>query len=261
MAVSRVTTRTPVRRIGDLSLARWRMVLDAADSPMLAAVEAVVAAASPHGAMCLAQAFKESSLGKDATAGQTNNPFGIMVFDGAHDCLPVFGGALCLRRFPGWAAAATNFRNRLATVQAPYEPEDITLEEYLATYVGGPKCRSTGGNVCANGETWVPGGDRNAGTINLYIWQTIDRLNEWLGVIDGDLIPEAGSLVTVAGAVARSRPTRGADAVHRPVAGERLATDGFTEGGESVAGSARWYRLAAGGGWVHSSGGAYTPGT
>jgi len=257
---SAVTPRTPVRHIGDLPLATWRAVLDALNSPMRDEIEAIVEAAHPHGAICLAQAKRESSLGNDASARQTHNPFGIMVFDHSHDCLPVHGGARCLRIFPSWAAATADYRRRLATVEESYEPEDISLEEYFATYVGGPLCRSSGGQTCAPNESWQPGGGRDAGSINRQIWQTIDNICTWLGV-DGvspaDVIPEAGSLVAALGAIARSRPSRGADEVRRLVAGERPATDGFTDGGEEVGGAARWYRLAADGSWVHSSGGNY----
>jgi hypothetical protein len=110
----------------------------------------------------------------------------------------------------------------------------------------------------------VPGGDRTAGTINEYIWQTIDRLNEWLGAGEEpppDVIAETGSLLAVQGATARRRPSRQGEEVRRLTAGTRHATDGFTDGGEAVEGSARWYRLAADGSWVHSSGGTYTAGT
>jgi hypothetical protein len=73
-----------------------------------------------------------------------------------------------------------------------------------------------------------------------------------------EIVVDAGSLVAVQGATARRRPSREGDEVRQLTAGERHATDGFTDGGEAVAGSARWYRLADDGGWVHSSGGAYT---
>ena len=146
---------------------------------MLSQVEAIVEAAGPHGAMALAQAYKESSLGKDATAQRTRNPYGIMEF-GDRPCERVFNGQLCLRKFPDWAAATKAFAAIIADADPPYHPEDISLEDYLATYVGGPGCRSSRGQGCANGETWVPGGTHTAGSINLYIWQTIDRLNQWM---------------------------------------------------------------------------------
>jgi len=258
-AALRVTPDTPARQAGDLSLTTWQAVLAAANSPMLTEVEAIVEAARPHGAMCLAQAFKESSLGKDNSARQTHNPFGIMVKDHAHDCLPVFGGALCLRIFPTWAAATADYARRLGTVAPPYDPDDISLADYLATYVGGPLCRSSGGHTCANGETWVPGGDRTAGSINLYLWQTIGRINQWLHLDTPPLSPtaEAGSLVAVSGAIAREQPSRDAAGVLQLTAGKHLLTDGFTDAGENVAGSSRWYRLAADHTWVHSSGGVY----
>jgi murein DD-endopeptidase MepM/ murein hydrolase activator NlpD len=73
------------------------------------------------------------------------------------------------------------------------------------------------------------------------------------------VVAETGTLRTVQGAVARTGPTREAEVVRVLSAGERLATDGFTDQGQNVLGSARWYRLAADGSWVHSSGGAHIP--
>ena len=83
-------------------------------------------------------------------------------------------------------------------------------------------------------------------------------MNTTLIAIEG-LVEEAGSLRAVQGAVARNGPTREAEVVRLLTAGERLATDGFTDQGQNVLGSTRWYRLAADGGWVHRSGGAYIP--
>jgi hypothetical protein len=72
------------------------------------------------------------------------------------------------------------------------------------------------------------------------------------------LVAEAGALVAVEGALARSGPSR--DGEGRPVAaGQRCVTDGYTDEGQDVAGSARWFRLADGQGWIHASGGVYQP--
>ncbi len=60
----------------------------------------------------------------------------------------------------------------------------------------------------------------------------------------------------------RTEPRRGDNVMRILNAGATFTTDGFTDTGENVAGSARWYHLAlsAGHGWVHSSGGTVTPG-
>jgi hypothetical protein len=69
-----------------------------------------------------------------------------------------------------------------------------------------------------------------------------------------------GSFTTVAGALARGEPRRGDNVIRNLPANTTLVTDGFTDAGEDVLGSSRWYHLAqsSGFGWVHSSGGTYT---
>lgn len=64
--------------------------------------------------------------------------------------------------------------------------------------------------------------------------------------------------VRAPGIVARAAPSRSGRAV-RPIGPAVLVTDGYTEGGQRVAGSTRWYHLAreCGYGWVHSSAGRY----
>lgn len=63
------------------------------------------------------------------------------------------------------------------------------------------------------------------------------------------------------GALSRSAPSR-AGQVLRSLEPAVLITDGYTEGGQRVAGSSRWYHLAreSGHGWVHSSVGRYHEG-
>ena len=48
-----VTADTPMRSIGDVPLSVWRAELARLDSPMLAEVEEIARAASPHGALAL----------------------------------------------------------------------------------------------------------------------------------------------------------------------------------------------------------------
>lgn len=166
-----MTPDTPVRKIGPLPLATWEGILRVATSPMLNEVNAIVEAAGEHGAMALAQAYKESSLGHDATAQRTKNPLGIMVFDGSAPCEPVNGGYYCLRKFNTWADAFRMFRRIISDSDPPYDPEDISLRDYLLTYVGGPGCRQTNGQRCAPGNP--------PDSLDLYIRQTIDRINSW----------------------------------------------------------------------------------
>ena len=73
-----------------------------------------------------------------------------------------------------------------------------------------------------------------------------------------DFVEESGSLLAVQGAVARDRPSREGAGIRGLHAGTRHATDGMTNHGQDVFGSARWYRLAADRSWVHNSGGVYS---
>ena len=69
---------------------------------------------------------------------------------------------------------------------------------------------------------------------------------------------EAGDLIAAMGAVARDAPRRNAGGNHRQLtAGKTYETIAFTDDGESVEGSTRWYRLTNKK-WVHASGGTYT---
>jgi len=65
--------------------------------------------------------------------------------------------------------------------------------------------------------------------------------------------------VTALNVVSRGAPSRSGRAL-RAIGPAVLLTDGYTEGGQRVAGSSRWYHLAreCGYGWVHASGGRYS---
>ncbi len=69
---------------------------------------------------------------------------------------------------------------------------------------------------------------------------------------------EAGDLVAAMGAVARDAPRRNAGGNAPQLdKGKTYETTGYTDDGESVEGSTRWYRLNNKK-WVHASGGTYT---
>jgi hypothetical protein len=73
-------------------------------------------------------------------------------------------------------------------------------------------------------------------------------------------IAEAGVLVAVHGAVARTRPSREGDITQYLENGRAYQTSAYTDHGQVVEGSARWYQLQSGD-WVHSSGGSYREGS
>ena len=86
--------------------------------------------------------------------------------------------------------------------------------------------------------------------------------SSWAPSGGGGITWVRGQLTAAQGAVARREARRGAGELHRLEAGRSYSTDGYTDAGENVAGSARWYHLTetAGFGWVHSSGGTYVEG-
>lgn len=77
-----------------------------------------------------------------------------------------------------------------------------------------------------------------------------------------EFVFEVGSLVATQGALARSEPSRQGFEVLKLTKGQRYATEGYTNVGENVDGSSRWYRLSATDYmWVHSGGGKYSSGS
>lgn len=137
-----ITPATPMRQVGDAPASAWASEL--AGSPMAASADAIRAAASPHGALCLVQAKRESSYGRAANAQATNNAWGLMVAG---------SNPSRLQAFATWADGAKEFARRLSDPAPPYDPQDISLKEYVRVYVGGPGCRPDVGWVCANGES------------------------------------------------------------------------------------------------------------
>lgn len=73
--------------------------------------------------------------------------------------------------------------------------------------------------------------------------------------------PAAGTLVAVAGAISRGGPSRSFPIMTKLTAGQAYKVDGFTDRGQFVSESSRWYRTQtpAGPGWVHVSEGVLTP--
>ncbi len=80
---------------------------------------------------------------------------------------------------------------------------------------------------------------------------------------DGDqeltIVWQRGSITASRGAIARGKPSRESSQQRDLVEGKSYETDGYTDEGQHVAGSSRWYHLseASGHGWVHASGGEY----
>jgi hypothetical protein len=170
-----ITFATPYRAVPEIARQRWADILSDAASPMGPEADAIFSACAPLLTVAGAQSFKESQYGKAATA---NNPLGLMEADGK-----------TLMRFPTWAAAFAEWWKRQTDERykgGVYLPRDASLERFIVVYVGGPDCWATKGQRCGNGETWVPGGGPNTGSINLYLYQTKARINRYLGHYDPD---------------------------------------------------------------------------
>jgi hypothetical protein len=74
-----------------------------------------------------------------------------------------------------------------------------------------------------------------------------------------DFVAEIGSLVAGQGAIARFQPSRQGSLALNLVKGQGYPTAGYTDLGEQVNGSSRWYVLSDEDyRWVHSSGGTYS---
>jgi len=164
-----ITPATPFRQIGPCDVEEWITVARTVESPIPEEeLVAMHAAADQHAALCLSQCVKESTLGRDQSARMTKNPLGLMQANGK-----------TLQKFTYWADAVDEWIRRITDLTykgGVYAPQNISLEQYLVTYVGGPGCWTTNGGTCANGETWD---GENGGSVGLYIQQTVDRLNDY----------------------------------------------------------------------------------
>lgn len=178
-----VTNHTPFRAVPPLTVADVLKFLTDANSPMAVEAEGIFNACGPLVLLALAQSFKESQYGK--AAGAPYNPLGLMELDGS-----------TLMSFNSWSAAFAEWWRRMTDSgykRGVYMPRDMTLEQYLVTYVGGPGCWSSRGETCGNGETWTPGGGPESGSINMYDIQTIARMNRMKGTYQPDpLWPDYG---------------------------------------------------------------------
>jgi len=172
-ATGPVTAETPTRAIGDVSVDAARRFL--AGSLLAPAAAEIVRSAAGWGAMALAFAKKESSLGADGSARETNNPLGLMRRPGdTRRCLPLRGG--CLLYFRHWSDAFAEYAGRMAA--PPYDPSK-SLRHNILVYVGGPRCpgilAADPNGVCANGHRW-DAGDPDT-DLKTYVEQTVERIN------------------------------------------------------------------------------------
>jgi hypothetical protein len=167
-AVHPITRTTPFRSIGTLSP---ELVCEIVDGYPLESECRTIGELQAN-ALALAQAFKESQYGKTATG---KNPLGLMVPGSSPSRLMTF---------PSWATAFVEWQRRMSSPDyagGVYMPQDMSLEQMIYTYVGGPGCWSSKGARCANGETKQ--------SVELYLQQTLDRLNRYFGLPSTPVIP------------------------------------------------------------------------
>jgi hypothetical protein len=165
---NRITLDTPWRTIGSIDRATWDRLLHSANSPMVDDLDAIIAASGPYNALALNMAYKESSLGKDATARQTNNPLGIMAVGNEPFVWTDKGRKL--RRFDSWADAFAIFAGRLgSSVYA----KTRTLAELIERYVMGWDWDTPASQRVYSPQT------ASKADLDLYKAQTVQRLNDW----------------------------------------------------------------------------------
>jgi hypothetical protein len=119
-------------------------------------------------AQCLATGVKETELGK--TASGMNNFLNLFVPEGTGP-----------KDYGSWDQCAAEWYGRMTNAEykgGVYMPREMTIEQQIATYQGGPGCWTSQGATCANGETWQP---CSAGSIELSIQQFVARINTFMG--------------------------------------------------------------------------------
>jgi hypothetical protein len=177
--VPKITRLQPFRTTPVVSSAVFSKVLSDAKSPMLEEAGNIRDAVRGN-PLPLAQSFRESQYGKDASAQRNHNPLGLLWYAGCpittYESIIVSPTVtIRLLKFPTWAAAFAEWQRRMDDPNyrpgAPgaYQPADLSLEKFIFTYVGGPQCFTTG--VCGNGET--PASCRS------YLNDTVDRINRY----------------------------------------------------------------------------------
>jgi hypothetical protein len=147
-------------------------------------VEEIYRIAGIDSALLLCQLRRESSLGTSELAKTTKNALGLKLPDNSGFCT-----------YGCWATNVAEWRLRLRDPlykdgvyypdSASGEPVDLSLEDFLTIYVGGPLCLSSGMRTCANGET--------RDSINRYIDAVVTELNDLLDT--SPVPPSSGDVV------------------------------------------------------------------
>jgi hypothetical protein len=165
-----VTDQTPFRDLPVISADRFCEITKG--YPLHAECRMIHAALAGR-PLALAQSWMESNYGQSENAERTRNALGLMNADGR-----------TLAIFPTWAAGFGEWARRMDSPSyknGVYQPRNMSLEQFIVTYVGGPGCWSSRGATCANGESWQ--------STHRYLDETVARLNRYYGVTGGTAPP------------------------------------------------------------------------
>jgi hypothetical protein len=126
----------------------------------------------------VAQSWMESNYGKSNNAQRTKNPLGLLHdakwAPGSYMNVGANGVTVPLLAFHSWANAFMEWRRRMddPNYKNGVYPQGMTLEQFIFTYVGGPRCLSHG--ECGNSETQE--------SCRRYLNETVNRLNRYYGI-------------------------------------------------------------------------------
>ncbi len=174
---SPITGNELFRSLPAISEARFCEILK--NYPMEGECRAIYAAAKGD-PLPLAQSWMESNYGGSDNARRTHNPLGLL-FNETTPGKPYLdvganGVTVRLLQFATWAGAFTEWRRRVDDPN--YKGgvyRNLTLRQFIYTFVGGPRCLSHG--ECGNGETRA--------SCEHYFQETVKRLNRYYKVAPG----------------------------------------------------------------------------
>jgi hypothetical protein len=126
----------------------------------------------------IAQSWMESRYGQDENAKRTFNPLGLLYNETTlgkpYLDVGANGVTVKLLKFNSWTEAFMEWNRRMSdpSYRGGVYPPGMTLEQFIFTYVGGPRCLSHG--ECSNGETQE--------SCRRYLTETVNRLNRYYGI-------------------------------------------------------------------------------
>jgi hypothetical protein len=184
-----ITLRTPFRSIPALPLSTWQKEFEARQSPVPLSDIANCYAACEGWALLLDQAIGETSL-KDPDAIEKKNLLRTTEADGStFKTYSAFWKPFAIKYKELFDP---HYKGGVYYVGGSGQPPgyDLSLAGFKVIYQGGPRCLSTQGIDCANGERYDPNADMmsqatadnpNAPSINRSIAASMLRYTRWFG--------------------------------------------------------------------------------